>query len=308
MRETIFQTDWWLNHAAKDRWQEIVCERGGRLAGVLRYAVYRKGMFNICRNPPMTRLMAPVIFADAKKAESRQRAQLGIIGDLLKQMPACDHIRFTLDPDSPDALAFQLHGYRASVQHTFRLDCRKDPKELWGGMRDKTRNIIRRAQERLRVIEIDDPEVFSAFYQRNLLGRPSYFDLSVIAQLAQACRLRDSGRLVGAVDEAGELQAAVFLVWDTACYYLLSTRRPEIVDNGAVSLLVWHGLQLAQERNLIFDFDGVTGDSQLQFIIAFGGEVASRLVVEKGRPFYDAQRFLREYPRRLFGQAPSTFY
>ena len=42
--------------------------------------------------------------------------------------------------------------------------------DLWAGLRDKTKNVIRRARERLVVREIDDVNLFANFYKNNLAG------------------------------------------------------------------------------------------------------------------------------------------
>jgi len=49
-----------------------------------------------------------------------------------------------------------------------------------GWARDKTKNVIRRARERLTVRDIDGVNLFARFYKENLEGAESYFDLSLI--------------------------------------------------------------------------------------------------------------------------------
>jgi len=309
VKSTIFHSDWWLNAVTADNWTEALVEKGGQVVGLLRYSINRQGPFTVCRMPPLTRVLGPVVTVGGKKPESRQGAVFGVVGELLAQMPRCDYVKFILPPSFGDALPFQVNGFRAGVQHTFILNCRSGLDALWGGMRDKTRNVIRRAQDRLTLAEIDDPQDFMAYYRANLPMGRSYFDLALIPKLVKACRRQGCGKVIAATDAEGVRHAAIFLIWDSeTCYYFLSTRSKDIADAGAVSLLVWEGIKHAQALGLDFDFDGVTSESRLQFFLGFGGEAASRLIVEKGGLLYDVQRAMREYKSRLVGKPLSTFY
>ncbi|HVC61784.1 MAG TPA: GNAT family N-acetyltransferase [Acetobacteraceae bacterium] len=92
---------------------------------------------------------------------------------------------------------------------------------------------------------------------------------------------RGAGTMVGARDSGNVLVAAVTLVWDTqAMYYLFGTRRPDMSENGATSMLIWKGIQDACERGLIFDLDGVISPGMLQFLAGFGGTLTQRLRVQ----------------------------
>jgi hypothetical protein len=54
-----------------------------------------------------------------------------------------------------------------------------EAEDLWAGLRDKTKNLIRRACERLTVRDIEDVNLFVS--KENLEGAESYFDLSFLA-------------------------------------------------------------------------------------------------------------------------------
>src|SRR5205085_569564 len=153
----------------------------------------------------------------------------------------------------------------------------------------KTRNVIRRAQEECRVESMADPHELVRFYTRNLAtaGERSYFDISLLVPLFEAVRSRHQGRILCARSRDGRLLAAVFYVWDRRrLWYLLSTRDPRSGQNGAVSLLVWRGLQMAAQEHLTFDFDGIAGEGAARFYGAFGARFAPRFAVwRRSRPY-----------------------
>jgi hypothetical protein len=302
MRKSIFHEDWWLDALAPGQWREVTCERGGRIAGSLRFVERSDGNARICEMPQITRFLGPVVAPQAGKTETRVRSVHSIITDLLKQIADHDHVEMTLDAGFGDLAPFLTAGYEVKVHPTFLLDCKTQPVEvLWAGLRDKTKNIIRRARERLTVREIDDVEGFASFYEANLDGAESYFDLSLLVPAFAAARARRQCKIVAAVDANGTTHAKVFFIWDDKyVHYFLSTRDRHVAHPGAVSLLLWTGIELAQSLGLWFDFDGgITNDARYRFVVAFGGEVANRFDVTRSTANYRVRHTLRRIPRAL---------
>ncbi len=65
-------------------------------------------------------------------------------------------------------------------------------------------------------------------------------------------------RILGATDKSGKLVAAIFCVWDQKSYFYIMSMREESSDKGAISLLIWEAIQDAVNRNLTFDFTGLS--------------------------------------------------
>jgi len=299
MHSTIFHEGWWLDVVSRGHWGTAVAEKGGHVFGWLPYGTFKAQGMTACGAPPLTRVLHPVISVDGKKNESLNRKTLAIVSDIVEQLPSAHFTHFVLGPDSPDALAWQMNGFRTRLLHTILIDTHRRGFDAWGEMRDKTRNVIRRAQERLSVVALP-ASAFRTFYEENLDGAASYVDLAQVERLHEAADKRGRGRILAAFDWRGVLHAAVFFVWDeTDYYYFLSTRNRGSAELGAVSLLVWHGIRDAQERGLRFDFDGVTSRQRLQFMLGFGGTVAHRTIVEKGSLLFDARRHLGSFKHRV---------
>jgi hypothetical protein len=128
---------------------------------------------------------------------------------------------------------------------------------LWAGLRDKARNTVRRARERMVVDRIDDVDRFVSFYKSNLAGEGSYFDLSLLTTVLTTTRARKRCEIVAAVDDKGATQAMAVFIWDDEyVYYFLSSRRKDVAHEGAVSLLLWFGIEFAHSRGIWLDFDG----------------------------------------------------
>lgn len=302
MRKSIFHEDWWLDALAPGRWREVTCERGGRTAGSLRFVERNEGSARICEMPQITRFLGPVIVPQTGKTEARIRSTHSIISELLRQVASHDHVEMTLDAGFGDLAPFLSAGYDVKVHPTFLLDCKSQPIDaLWAGLRDKTKNIIRRARERLTVREVDDVDRFIGFYEANLDGAESYFDLSLLPAAFAAARARRQCRIVTAADPNGIVHAKVLFIWDDKyVHYFLSTRDREVAHPGAVSLLLWTGIELAHSLGLWFDFDGgIDNDARYRFVVAFGGELANRFDVMRSTANYRVRHTIRKIPRAL---------
>ena len=301
MRKSIFHEDWWLDALAPGRWREVTCLRGGRVAGYLRFVECRKGGLTICGMPPITRFLGPVVTLQRGKTQARTRATHSIITELLEQVARYNHVEMTVDAGFVDLTPFLAAGYDVKVHPTFLLNCTWRPEDLWAGLRDKTKNVIRRARECLTVRDIDDVNLFVSFYKKNLEGAESYFDLSFMTPAYAAAHARQRGKIVAAVDSSGVVQAMVFFIWDDKYFhYFLSTRDRNVAHLGAVSLLLWTGIELAHSHGLWFDFDGgIVNDARYKFMVAFGGEVANRFDIVRSTPLYQVQHTIRRIPRAL---------
>lgn len=302
MQGSIFHEDWWLDAVAPGRWRQVECVRGGQIVGHLRFVERTFLGLKTCEMPPLTRVLGPVLIPQARKTEARMRATHSLLCDLTEQIAGHDHVHMTLNSGFDNIIPFLVSGYNVNVQPTFFLECDRPVEQLWDGLRDKTKNLIRRAGECLTTIEVDDPDRFAGFYETNLCGSDSYFDLSLISAIYAKASKRSQCRILAAVDHNHTPHAMAFLVWDSrAVYFFLATRDRHVSHLGALSLLLWKGIEFAQSRGLIFDFDGgISTVSRYRFMVAFGGTLANRFEIKRSTVRYKVQDLLmRRVPRAI---------
>lgn len=301
IRKSIFHEDWWLDALAPGQWRELTCCRGDRIAGYLRYVERHEAGMTIGEMPQITRFLGPIVSVPSGKCETRARTAYSIVTELLKPLAAFDHVEMTLDTEFDDLAPFLAAGYEVKVHPTFILDCRRPIDELWSGLRDKTKNVIRRARERLTVRTVDDARRFVRFYNENLEGAEPYFDLSLLPAAHAAASARERCKIVAAVDAHDVVHAQVCFIWDDEyVYYFLSTRDKDVAHLGAVSLLLWTGIELANARGLRLDFDGgINDDTRYKFKVAFGGKLANRFDVARSTARYQVHQALRKIPRAI---------
>ncbi len=280
---TIFHQPWWLNTVSGGDYQEVSVRSGGRIVGRFPYiARHIWGSFTSCEMPPLTHFLGPAIDEGRGAACNRLLRRAQITRDLLRLVPRSTGFWQKLHRGTTDVLAYQELGYTTTVQFTFEV-LPAPAHILWQQMRDKTRNAIRRAEERYVVVPVTDYDALATFYIRNLAerGQTSRHDRRLITGICDAAVTRQQGRALAVTTPGGALAAAIFYVWDArSAYYLLSTRA-QSASNGAVSLLLWDAMQDIAARGLIFDFDGVASAGSALFFTGFGGRVAPRYVASK---------------------------
>ena len=283
LRPTVFHQPWGLNAATGGDYEEAVVTQSGRMVGCFPYV--REPIFGghfLCGMPPLTHFLGPALDDGTGAACNRVLRRAQITRDLLHKVRGSSGFWQKLHRGTRDTLVYQEQGYDTAVQFTFEVAPKPDD-ALWRGMRDKTRNVIRRAEEQYRTCELTDVAAFARVYVGNVTasGQRSHYGEALIRRVCEAAIQRGQGRIIAARAGSGEPAAAIFYVWDTqAAYYLLTTRRRD-AGNGAVSLLLWDAMRDIAARGLIFDFEGVVTSGGALFFTGFGGEITPRYVVSK---------------------------
>lgn len=289
---TIFHEPWWLEAASGGQYEEVTVSAGGRAVGRLPFVRRKHLGFTRLESPELTHFLGPAVDEGNGGAVSRNLRRAEVIRELLEKLPSFHHFHQTLHRSIPDALPFVQHDFR--VEAVFTYEVAPGPEQaIWRAMRDKTRNVIRRAEEKSKPVDLE-PGAFCALYDANLRRKGHSINTMMKANaqsLLEATLSRGQGRLLGAGDGAGTTSAAIFYVWDeNITYYMLTTRAPG-THNGAVSRLLWEAIRTSAAHGRIFDFGGVGPAGNILFYTAFGGEVRPRFRVQRMKPIFEAMRF-----------------
>ena len=279
---TIFHEPWWLDAATQGQWEEVTVSLGGQTVGRLPFRRKRRLGMTACEMPDLVHFLGPAINEGSGGSGTRALRREQITRELIHVMPRLDHFSQRFHGGVPDTLPFLHEGYQTTVGFTIELA--PAPEEvLWRRLRDKTRNVIRRAQEQTHIVDLE-PDEFSSFYEDNLRvrGRVNHmFSSATGTAVFKAAVERQRGRLLASKTKPGSVTAAIFFVWDDrASHYLLTTRTPD-AHNGCVSLLIWEAVRASAAQGRIFDFGGVGSRGASLLYAGFGGEVRPRYQVNR---------------------------
>ena len=292
---TIFHEKWWLEAASLGSYRTATVYSDRSIVGWLPYILSRKRTGQrFLAMPAMTHVLGPALAPEVLAISNlRSLRQFTIIQALLEQLPEVSHVHFQLHGGLSDTLAFDAAGFTTSLGYTIEI-APDTTGNIWLQMRDKTRNVIRRAQEQLNITEFEDAQRFVKFYEDNLVdrGRSNNYDNHIFKFLIEECVKRRSGRMIVASKPSGEVVAGVFTVWDRHReYYFISTRKKDS-HNGAVSLLIWNSIQHAIKIGVTFDTAGLDSNN-FTLLTGFGGTLKARYTVQRSSTLYRMARFVK---------------
>jgi hypothetical protein len=298
---TIFHEAWWLAAATGGRYEEVTVSSGGRTVGRLPYLIKKRLGLQACVMPELSLFLGPAVDEGNGGTVSRNLRRGEITRDLIEKLPPCALYYHRLHRGTPDALPFIQHGY--ATEAVFTYEVAPDSEEaLWRRMRDRTRDLVRSAQDQTELVHLD-PDAFRSLYRSNLhkRGKPDFLHQSNALPVFEAALSRGRGRLLGARDARGNVLGAIFYVWDDeVTYYVLTTRTPDM-QNGVVSRLIWEAMRESAAHGRAFDFAGTGSFGSVLFYAAFGGAVHPRFLVQRKMPFYGAVRSSLARSREFIG-------
>lgn len=296
---TVFHEAWLLDAASDGAIEFVEVLDQGKVVGRMPFMRRSSLGVTLITQPRLIHLLGPVIDDGRGAAVTRALKRNRIVSELLGKLPASSGFSQKIHGGLADVVAFQEAGYEIKVELTYDIQPGPDA-VLWKGMRDKTRNVIRRAQEQLEIRIIENSADFTDFYYANLSGRKqrSYYSRNQVDAVCRQAISRDRGQALGAYDASGQLCAAIFTLSDNhATYYYMSTRRQE-AHNGAVSLLIWTAIRDAARQGRKFDFDGFSSNGNSLFYAGFGGQVAARYIASRSTSFLRVCRLVGDIVQR----------
>lgn len=300
--DCIFQESWWLSAATNADYCDVTVTKGNQCVGRLPFTSTRKYGQVILGMPPFTHILGPVVESRGLKVQTRLVNRLSVVRSLIDKLPRFDFFKYAIDPTLDDGLSladglvFQERGFHVMPQYTFEIDCRRRIEDLFDSLHFKVRQHIRRAEEKLTVKTIENPQEFIGFYRDNLKrkGNKVHFEFKNFTSLFFECVARKCGVILAACFPNGEPAAMTFLVWGReTMYYLLSTRAGLRNDSGSTNLLIWSAMKEANKLGVKFDLDGVSTAGTARFLSGFSGQIKTRLIITKSRPIYRVLRGLK---------------
>jgi hypothetical protein len=228
-----------------------------------------------------------------------QTTRLAITRELIAQRPKSSHIWSLFHGGVAGSRAFG--DLRFSTSDAFTVEICAAPADLlWRKMRDKRRNVIRRALTNLQVGNRHDVEVFISFCQDKLRGRGlrNYCQRSYCQRDIAECIARGFGRLLVASDPAA--RPAILTALDQKIeYFPVSTRRMRC-ENAAVSLVVRAALTGARKTEPGSDLNAIVQESNTRLLTSFGSEPKLRHIMSERTVNYQISQYTKELIQQCF--------
>ncbi len=291
----VYMQPWWLNIVAGDSWDVLFAERGGNIQGVWVYVTQKKKYGKVITIPVLSKYHGIKFFyPENQKRDKKYSFELRVTADLQKQLPKVKSFNQTFSPSFSNHLSLFWSGYEQTTKYTYLLESDIYTKEeLWNGFSESTRRQIRKSEKTLVIRKGDDVDVLSvnqALFKRKSMMLP--FDKHVVTDLVQGSVNREQGIVLNAILN-DKVVASAWFIWDkSTMYYQGGSTYDEFTDSGAMSLVLWSAIILAQEKKLSFDFEGSMIPSIERFFRGFGAKQTPYYFLKKETKILQIVRIL----------------
>lgn len=244
--------------------------------GFLVYFIKRKFGFRKITIPPLTPYLGPwILYPPDQKTSQRYGYEKKVLDELIEQLPPFDDLVIDCHPRFTNWLPFYWKGFRESVRYSYVLADRSDRDKRFDALRGNIRRAIRKAEKKLDLQWSEDIDTLHGLkikdYRSKGISLP--YDHSYFKAIDSVLNSNDQRRILYAVDEGGVTHGGLYLTLDKwTCTYLIGAVDPSVKNEGAMSLLMWKGIEYATSHGLKFDFEGSMVEPIERFFRSFGAE------------------------------------
>ncbi len=261
----VFQQHWWLDAVCgENNWDVILSVKNGQIVGALPYYFQQSGRKIRILTPQLTQSIGVWIKGSrSAKYEKRLSHEMAVLEDLICQLEKLPLLSCQLQNNIKltNWLPFYWKGFSQTTYYSYRIEDLSDMENVRAGFADmKKKNINKALKER---IQVQFDLTAEDFYENHVLtlgkqGRKITYSYRLFERIYKAAYEHGGGRTIYAVDEAGNLHGALFVIWDEESGFdLISTFDPDYRNSGASTLLVYEMMKYLSSIGIkAFDFEG----------------------------------------------------
>jgi hypothetical protein len=270
----LFLTAEWMDLICGDDWDVLLEAKGHNIHGFFIFPLNKKLGFKRILQPHLTPYSGVWInYPEGQKDLTRIAYEKKVVSALIDQMPQFDELNLTFYPTFTNWLPFYWKGFKQTTRYTYKIFKGQSTGALREQVKDSVRRELAKAERSLQLFVSDDVKPLFDFKVRSFREqkRAFYLTYPFVKRCFDWCVRQGKGQILYARDEQGNVHAGIVLVWDNNCiYYLFGASAPEYKNSGALTFLLWKGIEMAQVQHKDFDFEGSMLEPVEQFFRNFG--------------------------------------
>lgn len=250
----LFFKPFWLDMIDAN-WNVIKAKEGNTTV-YFPYYIKKKWGFKFLRNAHLTPYGGFVFNKKQNAIDEETKSRL--VSLILNQFPKFSLLNIDLHPaiklNENEFPNFITTKKKTNILHLINKEV------CFQSFKSPLQRQIKKAAKNLTIFEKDDIELFyelhcKTFEKRNHLPPTPFLN---ILKTWEICKQNNCGKLLFIEDDKKNMHAALFMTYDTeTSYYLAGGTDAQYYGSGAMSLLMWHAIQLSFDmRKLQFDFEG----------------------------------------------------
>jgi hypothetical protein len=257
----IFSQDYWLDAVCgEDKWDVAILEKNNEIIASMPYYRVKKFIYSGIQLPLFTPKMGPYVrYPENLKSYDRLSFEKEVFSALIDKLPRTDFFVQGFHPSVTNWLPFYWKGYKQTTKYTYIIDDLTNTDKVFEEFNYAKKKNIKKAES---MLEVKFDLTAEAFYQNHVLtlkkqNQKILYPFRVFENIYNAAYSRERGKTIYAVDKAGNLHGALFVVWDdNSAYNLISTIDPDLRNSGSASLLIKEIIRYVATRTKMFDFEG----------------------------------------------------
>jgi hypothetical protein len=284
----IFMQDWWLDALCGDSWDVLLKEQNNKIIATLPYFIQKKYGFKTILPSHLTPINALWIsYEQGMNLTTRYTFEIEVMEyfahelDKLGLSYYCQKFHHKIT----NWLGFYWNGFSQTTYYTYRIEDLSDIESVNKNISSKKRRSIRNAMETIVVDEDISNEDFynllSMSFERQHKTLPYTFE--TFERMEKACSERGVSKKLVAKDNKGNKCAVMYLILsNSVCYTLASGANPKQRDSGAMALLNWKAIEIANQMSMKeIDFTGSMMQNVEKFLRFYGAKQTPYFLIEK---------------------------
>jgi lipid II:glycine glycyltransferase (peptidoglycan interpeptide bridge formation enzyme) len=256
----IFSRDWWLDAVCgKDKWDVIVIKKSENIVAALPFFIVHGRLFTTIGMPPLTQILGPWLQLSKSNYADRLSEQKKMMSEIIDRLPPYDYFTQNFHYSIANWLPFYWKGFSQTTRYTYVIDNLNNLDKVWENFSyAKIKNINK--AEKIVTVKYDLPA--KEFYNNHKMtlakkNENISYSFELFEQIYMAGYSHNAAKTIYATDEAGNIHAALFVIWDSqSAYDLISSIDPDFRNSGAATLLVKEIIKYVSTRTRKFDFEG----------------------------------------------------
>ncbi len=259
----IYNKPFWLDAVCgSENWDAIVVEENSELMAALPYCRNsdRRGISGILQ-PQLTQCFdlwtKPIQGCKHEKYLAHQFRWLGEIAEGLLSKGA-DYIDINLSSGLDNWEPFYWAGFSQQTRYSFVIDKSMNMEQVWDGMDETQKRVIRKASENVTVEELWDIDLLYRYmnYAFTERGMANPVSPELVKRLCDYARDNHSVRMMVARDKE-DICCAGLYVFDSRCVYeLIVGTDPAKKKMNGKAVMTYEMIRFACESGRSFDFEG----------------------------------------------------
>jgi lipid II:glycine glycyltransferase (peptidoglycan interpeptide bridge formation enzyme) len=284
---SLFHQSWWLDAIAQNNYQILSIKRNEEILAAWPLTFKKIVGLNLIMPPPLMPRLG-IMFAPSRKIKYSEKLsdEMSLMSELTSLLPKHTLFYQRFSVEFTNWLPLSWAQFKQTTRYTYVIEDLSDLNRVWENVRYSTKRKINLAlKSDIKVVtdlSLDKLlDLNELTFKRQNLNVP--YSREHVYRIDEACVKNNARKMFFAVDVAGQIHAAVYIVYNQkAAYYLIGGADPALNTCGAHFLALWEAIKFAGQVSHSFDFEGSMYENIESVFRGFGAVQKPYMEITRG--------------------------